>query len=204
MQITSYEDLNIGKYTKILAIVKDENMEELDKQVKIITILNDMEEDEVLNLPINDYMALAQSSQFLAEPCTENLPRVADTYHIGGYVLVPVKDLKKVTTAQYIDFLTFSEDVDKYLAELLSCLLIPKGKKYNQDYDIVDVQNALKANLSVKESVSLSAFFFERYIQLVNSSLHYLGKEVKGMPKVMRKEFLRRASLTLNGDGSPM
>lgn len=42
-----------------------------------------------------------------------------------------------------------------------------KGKKYNQDYDVIEVQNALRQHLSVVDAVSLFAFF--RSVQAINS-----------------------------------
>ena len=47
----------------------------------------------------------------------------------------------------------------------------PKGKKYNQDYDIVELQNVLRRCLSVADALSLYAFFFVQFRQSIKDSL---------------------------------
>ena len=50
-------------------------------------------------------------------------------------------------------------------------MLVPKGKKYNQDYDVLELQKVLRKYLSVADTLSLLAFFFIRYHQLIKDSL---------------------------------
>ena len=47
--IDNYKSLPIGDYQDILALCKDESLEELDRQVKILSILTKMDEDTLLN-----------------------------------------------------------------------------------------------------------------------------------------------------------
>ena len=52
-------------------------------------------------------------------------------------------------------------------------MLVPKGKKYNQDYDIIELQNVLRRTLSVADALSLLAFFFVQFRQSIKDSLTY-------------------------------
>ena len=170
--IDNYRDLPIGMYLEICEISRREDIEELHKQVSILSILTGKEEEEIYNLPIGDYKELAQKSSFLEQEYEGEI-LTAKTYTLEGWVLQPVEDYRKITTAQYIDFQTFAKDVEKNIVEILSVMLIPKGKKYNQDYDILELQNVLRRCLSVADALSLYAFFFVQYIQSTKDSLTY-------------------------------
>ena len=170
--IDNYRDLPIGMYLEICEISRREDIEELHKQVSILSILTGREEEEIYDLPIGDYKDLVSKTRFLAQPY-EGEVLTAKTYALEGWLLQPVEDYRKITTAQYIDFQTFVKDAEKNIVEILSVMLVPKGKKYNQDYDIIELQNVLRRSLSVADALSLYAFFFVQYTQSIKDSLIY-------------------------------
>lgn len=209
MQINSWRNLPIGKYLKIAALDKDDSLEEIDKQVKIVAILNDMAEEDVLNLPINDFTKYSKVSLFLRQKPNEDHSKIADTYKIGDFVLIPTQDISKITTAQYIDFQSFSKDAETNIVELLSCFLVPKGMKYNQGYEVADVQRAIRENLSVVDTLSLSAFFLTQLTGSIKDSIIFSKSKAKRIKnKEKREEILRNLEALeyslRNGDGSQM
>ena len=153
--IDSYNKLTLGKYEEIQEIAKDESLEELDKQVQIISILTGMAEDEILHLPISEYKELVAKSAFL-DPENIKYHPVAKKYILGEYELIPVRDYRKLETGQYIDFQTYAPDLDNHLVEFLSVILVPKGHRYNEGYDIVDVQKVIREEMSVADGVSVA------------------------------------------------
>ena len=159
--IDNYKSLPLGKYLDICQVCKDESLEEIDRQVKILSILSDMPEEEILHLPIPKYKEMVVASRFL-EDVDKSRHKAARLYIVGDWQLVPTLDYRKMETAQYVDFQTFAPMVETHMAELLSCLLVPVGCRYNEGYDILEVQQALKDNLSVTDALSLSAFFLTR------------------------------------------
>lgn len=207
--IDNYRDLPIGKYLEICEIKRNEGIDILTEQVKVIAILTDMAEEEILDLPITEYKEMARKLGFLGKEY-EGEVQVAKSYKIGGMELVPVKDMRKITTAQFIDFQMFAKEWEKHLVELLSTLMIPKGKKYCDGYDIVEVHQAIRENLSVADVLSLSAFFFKQWLQSINSSLTYSISEIKKIPnKEKRVEMMRELRRMLtpsqqSGDGLQM
>ena len=170
--IDNYRDLPIGLYLEICDIDRREDLEDINKQVSIISVLTGMAEEDIYNLPLDEYRQLAAKSQYLRHPY-EGEVLTAKNYIVGKFTLVPVEDYRKITTAQYIDFQTFAKDVERNIVEILSCMLIPKGKKYNQDYDVLEVQKALREHLCVADALSLLAFFFVQYRQSIKDSLTY-------------------------------
>jgi hypothetical protein len=116
---------------EIQAVSKDESLEDIYKQVQILSILTGVAEEEILHLTIGEYKELVARSQFLNP---ENVPykQVAKKYLVGDFQLIPVTDFRKLETCQYIDFQTYAPDIDKYLVEFLSVILVPKGHRYNE------------------------------------------------------------------------
>lgn len=210
--INNYRDLPIGDYMDIVAISKDEGLEEVDKQVKIISILTGRSEADILDLPIQEYKSLAANLVFLSYPIpSEDVQRVADSYKIGKFELIPVIDIRKVTTAQYIDFQTFHQaGLEDHFAEILSCLLVPKGKKYNQGYDVLEVQDAIKRNLSVFDTMMLYGFFVVSCGESIRGMLTFSLQEAQTIKdKTKRTEMVQRIQeqmelLKANGAGFPM
>ena len=202
--IDNYRDLPIGMYLEICEISRRTDIEELHKQVSILSILTGREEEEIYDLPIGDYKELVSKTRFLVQPY-EGEVLTAKTYALEGWLLQPVEDYRKITTAQYIDFQTFVKDAEKNIVEILSVMLIPKGKKYNQDYDIIELQNVLRRSLSVADALSLYAFFFVQYRQLIKDSLISSREEAMRIPdKKKREQILEeiaRTEMLLSGIG---
>lgn len=169
--IDSYRRLPVGKYRDIRNVCRDESLDDLDRQVKIIAILADMDEDDVLNLPIQQYAEMAAKSRFLEDMETTDANSISKVYYVGGFELVPVTDHRRITAAQYIDFQEYAKAGDENLVEILSCLLIPKGMAYNRGYDVIDVQNAIRQDMSVSDALTLTAFFFASYRRLISAFL---------------------------------
>lgn len=207
--IDSYNKLSLGKYIEIQEISRNESLEEIDKQVQILSILTGIAEEEILHLPIGDYKELVAKSAFLS-PEGINYHPIAKKYLVGDFELVPVTDFRKLETAQFIDFQTYAPDLDKYLVEFLSVILVPKGHRYNEGYDILDVQKAIREDMSVSDGISLSAFFLTWCRKYVQDSLNYSRKEARKIKdKTKREEILQKIQeqerlLETNGVGSPM
>jgi hypothetical protein len=209
--IDNYRDLPIGKWAEIQAICEQTDRDELDRQVAVIALLADMTDDEVLALPLPDYKAGVAEASFLTRPLDDMTPRAARQYVCEPFVLVPVTDIRKVTTAQYIDFLEYRKKGDSAVVELLSTLLVPKGCKYLDGYDIAQVQQAIASRMSTYDAMTLLAFFFSKSAELLQHFLTYSETEAAKMPEgptkteVTAKLAQIRASLSMTaGDGLRM
>ena len=143
------------------------------------------------------------------KPATARCKYCGKSYPVGEFNLVPVTDMRKVTTAQYIDVLSFSKDKEHNIVEMLSCFLVPKGMDYNEGYDILDVHNAIKEEMSVAEVLALLAFFFKSWFASIRDTLSCSVREaMKIEDKETKKTMLKKIRSLLDsktvGDGSPM
>ena len=204
--IDNYRDLPIGKYEEIVSLC-DTEMSEVDRKVSILSILTDKTEDEILRLPLDKFTEYSAKSRFLESECPPNLiPAVAKSYPIGGFVLVPTTDPRKITTAQYVDFQTFAQERDKRTVELLSCFLVPKGMDYNEGYDVLEVHRAIREEMSVAQVLALLAFFFGKFLTSTKATLTSSMRLTRKMDPETRRELAARykalADSLRGGDGS--
>lgn len=204
--IDNYNSLPIGMYLKIRKAL-DGAGDDIDKQVKVVAYLSGKTEDEVLHLPISEYSALARKADFLAGEAIGT--PVRKEYDAAGWKLVPTSDYRKMETGQYIDFQTYVGDLDTYLVEFLSVMLVPKGKRYCEGYDIAEVQAAIRDHMTMGDAIPLLAFFFRSLETSTQDLLNFsesAAKEIRDKDK--RKRILTRiaevkARSRRSGDGSP-
>ena len=201
--ITNYKELPLGIYLDIMALPKDGT--DIDYQVRVVAILNSMTEDEVLDLPLEKYASLAAAADFLTAPVlsddgrhVHDGTRLPATYTLGGTELVVTKSMKEMVVAQYVDFQTFGKDLTAIPA-LLSCLLIPKGKTYNEGYDPADVQRLVRDYLPTSDAYAIAAFFLRTFAvsirSTLTSSLRWLKAKKRKTP--LEKETIRETEALL-------
>ena len=186
--ISSYKELPIGKYRKIMDLCRDESLSQFDMQMAVFSVLSDMSEDVLLDMPITEFQKIALAATFLEKDILEpDGHKVAAAYSIGIWELIPDLDIRKLTTAQYVDFQMFCKE-DGNIAQLLSCFLIPKGCKYGRGNDIAQVHEALEAELSMYDASVLTAFFLKKCQRSINGILTSSIRDTRTLPKAVRKE----------------
>lgn len=200
--IDNYNKLTIGKYQEVLEAIRDYE-DEHERNTALIAVLSDQEPDEVLNLSLSEYKARVDGLRFLLEEPVQ--APIKNRYRIGNMELDLCADLSKLTAGQYIDYQTFIKDVEKNMVELLSVFLIPKGKKYG-DYDMGEVHEAIRENLSICDALGLSAFFLALSQALIRSTLTSLIRRMKRMKRKAKtqeeRQKLEEAIMNLEAGGA--
>lgn len=207
--IQSYRELTVGKYEALARMQKEtEGGDSRLLNVRILSILTDKPEDELLNMSVVDIDKLTGKAAFLL---TSPRPDpVAKQYAFDRWKLVPVLDIRKMTAAQYIDFQTFAKQPEYRLAEMMSCFLVPAGQKYNNGYDILEVQQAIRDQMPITTALGLQAFFLRKLRRSTLSTLRCSAKTIKKarsrIPEMMEAmKAITAAIHSLNGGGgSPM
>lgn len=191
--IDNYRNLSIGKYQQILTINADDRLGALAKQAQTISVLTGISEEEVYHLPIEDYKTCVRKAAFL-EGTVTNMPRLAKRYVVGQFKLVPVTDYRKLEAAQFIDYQTYAPDSDRRIAELVSVFLVPEGHRYNEGYDILDVQQAIHEHMNVADGVAVTAFFLTSLQRSLQATLNSCKQELKRLKtdKVEREKLMRQ------------
>lgn len=187
--IKSYEEMSIEMYDRLMKIVEDPDLEKHVKNLKIVAELSEIDEEELWDMPLPEFRKLIGEASFLNDqPILKG--EIPDRYKIGGYDLIPVKDQKKMTAGQYIDFQTYLDqggEVERRV-ELLSCLLVPKGSKYNDEsYDLEDLQRVIREEMSIIWAMELASFFVKRSVRSIANTLNCLDRDMMAMKRRARK-----------------
>lgn len=177
-------DLPLAKYLKTLEIFNDKNLSDLDKNIEILAIYADTTVDEILKLrPDEAGVYMADMSKVISsyKPSNAKHPK---KIKINDQVYKVNYNIGKLNMAQYIDFqqTIVKKNYLENLPALLSIFIIPKGHKYNDDYDIIELRNILENNMTLDEALSIIFFLKTRSISLIKLKLLYY----KLMLKIMR------------------
>lgn len=167
--IKSFDNLNLGRFAEIQKIVK-EGGEWQDVNLRIVSALSDISIEKLSTMPISEVSEIVNEARFLDKPIPEQ--KVAKKYKIGNMELIPCYDVAKFTTAQYVDFQELMKAPDDNQIGILACILVPKGKRYNIDYDIAEVRELIANNISVTTSNALFTFFIKRLHHSIVDTLH--------------------------------
>ena len=171
LKYNSPGDLPLSKYLKTLEIFNDKYLSDLDKNIEILAIYADTTVDDILKLrPDEAGVHIAEMSNVISsyKPSNSKHPKkikINDNVYNINY------SLDKLNMAQYIDFqqTIVKKNYLENLPTLLSIFIIPKGHKYNDDYDILELRNILENNITLDEALSI-VFFLKNKINGFNKT----------------------------------
>ena len=166
-----WSDITIAEYERIVDIIKGTD-DEIERLTGVISVLGGVDENEIADMPIAEIARIGQKLDFL-NSFTFNKNATYKTLVIDGETLVlPVKDM---SVAQYVDFQATWSAESKDLARIISICYVPKGKTYNKDYDIEELIEKIRNNVSIDKANSIGFFLLKRLNGLTNFTLRFLG-----------------------------
>lgn len=194
--IESYEQMSVGVYERIMAVLEDEGLDSNARNLGMVAALTGKTEDELLDEPIEDFRAQIRDAGFVLQ--YPHPHEVRKTYTLRGVDYIPTLDERHMTAGQFIDWAEYGKQVGKagrgdMWAELLSVVLVPVGKKYGNGYDIADVQEAIRTELCILDAVALRAFFLTSSARSAMGTLPSLMRACRkmGMPWREQKKVMR-------------
>lgn len=188
LKYKNWKDITINVYQKLQNLNLNRSsdiIDEIDDNVKILSILCDVDEDTIADLEINEYKTLVSQCTFLNE-----IPKVKinDEYWINNKLYKVQYGVQDMTMAQYIDYQTYLKDSSKYTKEIVSCFVIPKGKKYGEDYNLNETIEDIGNYFSIVDALSVCFFFTMLFRSLTTATLGCLVKKMKRGKRKMNKE----------------
>ena len=180
--ITNYNSLTVGKYEALLRARADHEGDTNELNLHVLSILSDMTVDQLLDLKVPEFRTMMDRAGFL---CTAPRPsEVARQYRFGDMTLVPVTDVRKMTAIQGMNIQTYAGNFEQNLVPLLACVLVPKGKKYNEGYDILEVQRAIWQYLPITDALGLLNEFA---VGTLTTSTAIMQREIRNMSRMNNK-----------------
>lgn len=182
----TWKDISLGKYQQIYPIILDEGTE-LDKLVRMISILTDRPEHEIDSEPLS-YL---NKFKFLFDL---DFPKVVPKYiKVNGKRYKFIHDIKRMPAARYIETKTFLSDgglIPNIHLVMASCVLPMKKTMFGWKVDKYDASRHSEYAQDMKDApfsdtYNACVFFCLMFSVLIKGLETYLIREVK---KVMNPE----------------
>lgn len=170
----------------------------LKQFTEIQSILNDTEyndEEKVLNLcltvfgdfPLMQLNEKAEELKALLGTEIQTVHDVQPTIKIGNTTYCITKDVTNITTAQFIDFQEALKAQD--LKQIVVVWFVPKGKKYNEGYNIKDVEKDIET-LPITLIQSIAFFLLKKIRKLSKTTLLSSMGKILIMKIPMKKKLM--------------
>ncbi len=178
----TWRDINIKKFKQINSILKDTNLTDVEKEISLISIIFNLDEDSLYDMDLQTLKTYSTQIAFIEEfePDYGKCPKIE---RIGDIEVSVDYNLSHFTVAQYIDFMANIQSKEPDIARLLACILIPKGHKYNTDYDLEAFIKQIEISLNIYDAESMLFFYIVESLRLLKHShkvmmMKALGKKM--------------------------
>ena len=185
--ITNYSELPLRKYYQMKEVLEGDF--DIDQQIKLLSIITDIPEDELFNMKLSKYEQQLSALDFLTnKPVPKS--NIPNKILINGKKYRILKDVSKMTAGQYIDIQTYYKENLGY-EYILSTILIPEGyKKYSEGYDIQEVINDI-LDIDIQTAIDVCFFFQKKLMNSIRTTLIYLDWIIKRIKIPQKKEQLQ-------------
>lgn len=210
---TQWSEVRLKQYIEVSEIAQVD-MDELDKNVKILSVLTGRSEDEVMALNLTELKEAVKAIRFIyTQPKTEG---IRSSIRIKGNRFHINNKVNELTGGEYITFTSLLKDRNQITAnipQILSLFFKPvnflglrKKACYTRNDKGVWIQNLesydktaqlIQDHLTMDVVMELSGFFLRNYQILIKSTQDYLIK----MTEKNRKMILKEMGLPSTGRG---
>lgn len=184
---TSWNDITVGDFQYIYNLEKEDPE---DKLLKLIALVNGVDYEDILDMPISKLEEHFEDIDFLSREPQSKL--VKGTYELNGRVYKVY--MKELTTAQYIDFKQLADKYYEHLAQFLTVFIIPARHRYGDGYDL-DIARQDIETMSITDARAVASFFLTRYAIstriFLRFSIAQLRKEMRRTKDPKEKRILK-------------
>lgn len=185
-----WSDVNVKTFKKIQDYISTTQDGNIEQSVHLLSLIEGKDEDVYFSMPIKQLTEEFGKLKFMES--TPQAAKVKNTYKINGTEYVLTTNLQEMTVAQYIDYQVYIKNPQQYMQEMLTVFLIPKGKKYNEDYDVAVAAQDM-GDLPIEDAYGISFFLTTLLHSLTRvTTSSALKKMLKELKKV-KDETKRRA-----------
>ena len=186
-----WNELTLWQYQQIMPIITNPNKDwtELDKEVKLLTIVTGLTEYQIDSLGVKELKELRSELAFLDEPI-EGQP--VDYIKTNGKQYRINYDIKNMPFARYIESKVFSKDTVANLHKIAASMIIPQKKNWFGKWvdDKYDASKHEEYSADMQEANFIHVyhslvFFYQVYRNWIEVSRDYMTAEMMtaGMTK---------------------
>lgn len=194
----NWDEVPIDVYYRIRDIVLDESIKDIDKNIEVIALLKDTSVEDITSLQIDEVTHLMKQLKWVNN-FEFDKKKTINKYKNCNVIY----DLSKMSYAQFVDFQTYYQmGTEKYLPEIISTFLIPNGKTYNKDYDLIEHIEWIRNNVPITVAQNILFFFLVKSQNLSNLMLISLKlmmklKLIRKIPKNLEKKIMELTNYTV-------
>lgn len=179
----NWKDINIKTFKKIKSILNDKSLTDIEKNISLVSVIFDKNEDDLYEMDLNQIKHYINQIDFVSnfEPDYAKCPKIKK---IGDIDVDIDYNLAKFTVAQYMDFMA-NMNTEPDIARLLATFIIPKGKKYNTDYNLEDYIEIIESELNIYDAECLLFFYILKSLKSPRTS--HMALMMKWMGNKMHK-----------------
>jgi len=178
----TWQDLNLFQYQQLVNAFKIDD--DIDKTVKLISIITGNTENEVLSMSIADFNKAKESLNFLAEEIEGKPVKYID---VNGKRYKCIYDVRNIPAARYVESKVYGADLVTNIHKLAATMVMPMKKtlfgwrldKYDASKHEEYAQDMLEARfVDVYHS---AIFFLSVFLNLIKCSEDFLIQNLKEM-----------------------
>lgn len=200
----NWKDINVFQYQQMVRVIDGKINE--DTTPKLVAICFNLTENEVLDLPIEDYNNKVKQLAFISD---EIGGEAKSFIKANGNMYQVVYDVRRIPAARYIETKTFQTDLIENLHKVFASMVIPMKKSLfgykSTKYDSMSHENYANDILhaSIQEIYPSVVFFYHVYRNWMEVSKGYLIQEMekKGVPQA--KKVLQGLMKSMDGSIAP-
>ena len=112
---TSWHDISIDKFPLIYDIVRDKDINPIDREIRVISIIADIPVAEVERIRIDQLKELIKSVNFIFKM---DFPKAVEMFKHNGYRWVVNYDVTKLSAGDFISLSKLTESEDSIIGNL--------------------------------------------------------------------------------------
>jgi len=175
-----WEKLTVGQFISLYDIETNENMNIVEKQQKMLSIVEGKPESDYDAIKYRELVAQCATKLAFFSKVPETKP--VDYLEVNGKNYKFCFELSEITTGQYIDISAFSGQIMQ-LNKIAACFFLPmKGKRY-MEYGSIPHDVVAEELLDAKflDVYGCMVFFYQLFKELINDTIIYsnLTEEAK-------------------------
>lgn len=168
-QYKGWQDVNLSTAKELDEISGDM----ITQDVKIVSVLYQMSEDEVWNKPLDEVNLLTSKIKWIYEEIpSDELTEIT----FDGITFKPSLNPNKMTFAQYVDLQGYIKDVRKYRGEIIATLFVPVNGSYGVGYDMDRFTEHIYETVSITQFKGFFLSSLDSLRTLIQTSMKQLKK----------------------------
>lgn len=187
----SWHEISIGKFPLIYDIVRDKEIDAIDREIRVISIITDIPVADVERIRIDQLKELIKSVNFIFHM---EFPKAVEVFKHNGYRWIVNYDISKLSAGEFISLAKLTESEESIIANLPQLVaMFVKPYKFNW-FKYKEVEMDYKERVEHIKSMNvgivypLCVFFCKVIENLYPTIEDYLVNQMKEAREVIQSE----------------